>query len=89
MKIFMVAVIFGKVVMTVGPVPSSIDTCKHQAALQESDWDRAWSERNLDESDATIVEGRRVRRADIHAFCVESDVRPPLGSDYAAKRSAS
>lgn len=75
MKLWLVVYIFGKVALSVGPLPYGMDECRERAAGKSAEFDEGFV-RN--EGKAWVLDGKTVRRDDVDVRCLEAAERPAL-----------
>jgi hypothetical protein len=75
-KLWLVITVFGKVAMATGPLDIDIDACRERALARSAMLDRAYVEQKLDDDPEMMVEGQRVKRADIKIDCIYANERP-------------
>jgi len=74
MSVWFVLLIFGKVAVSVGPLPVSEDACWDYAREQEEQIDAAYAS----PAQKPFLDGKLVRRIDMAAVCRVQDERPAL-----------
>lgn len=73
MSLWLVVTIFGKVALSVGPLPYGMDECHVRAAEKVKEFDEGFV-RNADK--VWTLDGTTVARGDVKVDCVEAEARP-------------